>query len=136
MRTENLHSLAFRIIYAAMAQARIKSPGTGSPRRTRSAPKPRAKVAITLRLDAARAEQLQAIAEAENRTLTNYVETALIRDLSMRDEATRVITMRAAPGTATRISPEDVVRGDEESDIAYAKRQALLVDLWAIPDGG
>ena len=54
----------------------------------------------------------------------------------MRDEATRVITMRAAPGTAARINPEDVVRGDGEADTAYAKRQALLVDLWAIPDGG
>ena len=136
MQTENLHLLALRIIFPAMAQARIKNPGAASTRRIRSSAKPPAKVAITLRLDAARAEQLQAIAEAENRTLTNYVETALIRDLSMRDEATRVITMRAAPGTATRINPEDVVRGDEESDTAYAKRQTLLVDLWAIPDGG
>jgi hypothetical protein len=119
-----------------MAQVRIKSPGAGSTRRIRPSPKPSAKVAITVRLDAARAEQLQAIADAENRTLTNYVETALIRDLSMRDEATRVIVMRAAPGTATQISPEDVVRGEGESDAAYAKRQTLLVDLWAIPDGG
>jgi hypothetical protein len=136
MQTENLHLLAFRMIFLIMAQARIKNPGAASPRRIRSSPKPPTKVAITLRLDAARAEQLQAIAEAENRTLTNYVETALIRDLSMRDEATRVITMRAALDTSTRIDPNDVVRGDGESDAAYAKRQALLVDLWAIPDGG
>ncbi|HWK47128.1 MAG TPA: hypothetical protein VNT30_20570 [Stellaceae bacterium] len=91
-------------------------------------------MAITLRLDAARAEQLRAVAEAENRTLTNYVETALIRDLSRRDEAARVITMRAPQGTSMRIAPQDVIQGKEESDTAYAKRQALLVELWSIPD--
>jgi predicted transcriptional regulator len=92
-----------------------------------------AKVAITVRLDAARARQLQAIAEAENRTLTNYVETALICDLARRDEASRVITMYAAPGTSTHIDPDDVIRADDETDEAYAKRQALAVELWSIP---
>lgn len=96
--------------------------------------RPPAKVAITLRLDADRARRLQAIAEEENRTLTNYVETALIRDLSLRDEASRVITMRAAPGTSSRITPEDVLRGEGESEAAYAKRRGLVTDLWSIPD--
>jgi hypothetical protein len=91
-------------------------------------------VAVTLRLDAARARQLQAIAESENRTLTNYVETALIRDLTLRDEAARVITMRIAPGTSSRIAPDDVVRGDRESDEAYARRRDLVTELWTIPD--
>jgi predicted transcriptional regulator len=109
------------------------------PRRpTRHSPpgvgKPGAKVAITLRLDADRVRRLQAIAEAENRSLTNYVETALLRDLSRREEADRVITMYVAPGASTSIRPEDVVRAEGESDEAYAERQALTVELWSIPD--
>ena len=59
-----------------------------------------AKVAITVRLDPDRVARLQAIAEAENRSLTNYVETALLRDLARREEADRVITMYVAPGRA------------------------------------
>jgi hypothetical protein len=110
-----------------MAQARTKPTGS-DPAAT--------KVAITVRLDPAWARQLQAIAEAENRTLTNYVETALIRDLALRDEASRVITMYSAPGTSTHIAPEDVIRADDETDEAYAKRQALAVELWSIPGIG
>ncbi len=114
-----------------MAQARTKTPrGGGRGESTRAG----AKVAITLRLDAERARQLQAVAKAENRTLTNYVETALIRDLSLRDEAARVITMHAAPGTSSCIAPKDVVRAEGESDAAYAKRRDVLVELWSIPD--
>jgi predicted transcriptional regulator len=94
---------------------------------------PRAKVAITLRLDAARVRQLQAIAEAENRSLTNYVETALLRDLARREEADRVITMYVPEGASTSIRPEDVVRAEGESDEEYAERQALTVELWSIP---
>jgi hypothetical protein len=93
-----------------------------------------AKVAITLRLDAERARRLEAIAQAENRSLTNYVETALLRELARREEAERVITMYVAPGTSTSIRPEDVIRAEGESDEAYAERQALAVELWSIPD--
>lgn len=120
-----------------MAQARTKDRGRGGdrgPGPTRSGI--RQKVAITLRLEAASARQLQAIAEGENRTLTNYVETVLLRDLSFRDEASRVITMLVAPGTSTRIAPEEVIRGEGESDAAYDKRRALVADLWSIPDNG
>jgi hypothetical protein len=99
-----------------------------------TAAKPRAKVAITLRLDPDRAARLQAIAEAENRSLTNYVETALLRDLARREEAERVITMYVAPGVPDSINPEDVIRAEGESDEDYAMRQALMVELWSIPD--
>ncbi|PPQ33040.1 hypothetical protein [Rhodopila globiformis] len=92
------------------------------------------KIAITLRLDPDRVQQLQTIAEAENRTLTNLVETTLIRDLVRRDEAARVITMRAAPGTSNHVAPEDIVRGHDESDEAFARRRNLLTELWSIPD--
>jgi hypothetical protein len=103
-------------------------------RGTPAAGKPRAKVAITLRLDADAVRRLQTIAEAENRSLTNYVETALLRDLTRRDEAERVITMYVAPGVPASIRPEDIIRGEGESDEAYAERQALMVELWSIPD--
>jgi predicted transcriptional regulator len=91
-------------------------------------------VAITLRLDAARVRQLQAIAEAENRTLTNFMETALIHDLARRDEAAQVITMHAAPGTSDHMAREDIERGKGEPDEAFARRRNLLTELWSIPD--
>lgn len=120
-----------------MTQTRGKSQGSGAARTAGSSrTRPPAKIAITLRLDAERARRLQALADEENRTLTNYVETALIRELSLRDEAARVITMRAAPGTSASIAPEDVVRGEGESDAAYAKRRELVADLWSLPDNG
>ncbi len=97
-------------------------------------PAPLGKMAVTVRLDPLRVQQLQAAAEAENRTLTNYVETALIRDLVLRDEASRVIAMHAAPGTSPQIDPADILRTNGETDQAYAKRQSLLTELWAVPD--
>jgi hypothetical protein len=115
-----------------MPQARKQAPNVSRKRSASS--KPQGKVAITLRLDADRAARLQAIAAAENRSLTNYVETALLRDLSRRDEAERVITMYVAPGVSESIRPEDVVRAEGESDEAYAERQALALALWSIPD--
>jgi hypothetical protein len=114
-----------------MSQARPRRPATGA--RSATA-KPRAKVAVTLRLDPDRVARLQAIAEAENRSLTNYVETALLRDLARREEAGRVITMYVAPGLSTGIRPEDVVRAEGESDHDYAARQGLALELWSIPD--
>lgn len=74
-------------------------------------------------------------ADTENRTLTNYVETALIRDLALRDEASRVITMHAVPGTSCQIDPAAILRAEGESDPAYARGQSLLTELWSIPDG-
>ncbi|MBS0639492.1 MAG: hypothetical protein JSS43_06445 [Proteobacteria bacterium] len=111
-----------------MAQARTKAsprPGTGSK-----------KVALTVRLDPARVQQLQSAAAAQNRSLTNYVETVLLRDLSAQDEAARVITMRVAPDAPAEIDRNTIIRAPDESDEAYAKRQDLMMALWAIPDTG
>ena len=72
------------------------------------------KIAVTIRLDAERVRRLQAVADAENRSLTNYVETALLRDLAGREEVDRVITMHVAPGVPTSIRPEDVIRAAGE----------------------
>lgn len=119
-----------------MTKTPAKDHGQGSGRGVGDARRgPPPKVAITLRLDAERAKRLQALAERENRTLTNYVETALIRELSLRDEAARVITVRAVPGTSETLAPEDVVRGAGESDAAFATRRNLIAELWSIPDG-
>ena len=120
-----------------MAQARKSATPPRRPSRqstTRPGKAPPGKVAITVRLDAERVRRLQAIAEEENRSLTNYVETALLRDLARHEEADRVITMYVAPGVSTSIRPEDVVRAEGESDEEYAERQALTVELWSIPD--
>ena len=89
------------------------------------ADKLRGKVTITLCLDAERVAQLQALAEAENRSLTDYVETAKLRDLSRREGAERVITMYVAPGVADSIRPKDVIRAEGESDEDCAERQTL-----------
>jgi hypothetical protein len=120
----------------AMPQTRKSATPPRRPARTTT--KPTAKVAITLRLDAERVRRLQAVADAENRTLTNYVETALLRDLARREEADRVITMHVPEGhvpegASTSIRPEDVVRAEGETDEEYAERQALAVELWSIP---
>ena len=118
-----------------MTHARTKTPTPSSRASSSSTNRPAAtkKVAITVRLDAAQAERLQAVAAADNRTLTNYVETALARDLAMRDEAARVITMFVAPGVSTSIDPAEVIRAECETDDAYQLRQALAVELWSIP---
>ena len=86
-----------------------------------------------MRLDRDRARRLQAIAAAENQSLTDYVEAALLRDLARREEADCVITMHVAPDVPAGIAPEDFIRADHESDEAYAQRQALMVELWSIP---
>lgn len=132
----DLHLLAFSCNIASMPRSRTTNRTTPAPRRRASSapPAPSGKVAITIRLDPARVQQLQAAAGAENRTLTNFVETALIRDLALRDEASRVVAMHAAPGTSTRIDPADILRAEGETDLAYANRQSLLTELWSIPD--
>jgi len=119
-----------------MARTRTGNRATQTPaRRTASTPSVAAgKVAVTVRLDPVRVQQLQAAADAENRTLTNYVETALIRTLGQIDEASRVIAMHAAPGTSSQIDPTAILRAKGESDSAYLRRQSLLTELWSIPD--
>jgi hypothetical protein len=119
-----------------MPRVRTSNHDTPTPRRpARSgASGPSGKVAITVRLDPARVRQLQVAADADHRTLTNYVETALIRNLAQRDEASRVIAMHAAPGTSDQINPANILRAESETDLAYARRQTLLAELWSIPD--
>jgi hypothetical protein len=111
----------------AMAKAQEKS-------RDRAAPPGReVKQAITLRLDAATYRRLERLAQAENRSPTNYVETAVLRDMATKGEASRVITM-FVPEEAANLVPGPVMRTGGESDERYAGRSALMDKLFAIPD--
>jgi hypothetical protein len=91
--------------------------------------------AITLRLDPGSFGRLAAVASAENRTPTNYVETLVLRDLEAKDEANRVITVYAAPETA-RLVPGALERTEGETDERYAQRKRLVAELMSIPDEG
>jgi hypothetical protein len=108
-----------------MASVR-KANRTSSPDRTGT------KVPITLRLDAERFKRLEILARAENRTVTNFVETAVLRDLEAKEEATRVITMFVPP-EAAGLTPGPLLRTEGESDERYAERSALMDRLFAIP---
>ncbi len=91
------------------------------------------KIPITLRLDEERYRRLAQLASAENRTPTNFVETAVLRDLDARDEAARVITMHVG-ADAAELSPGTLLRTEGESHERYAERAALMDRLFAIPD--
>jgi hypothetical protein len=111
-----------------MSRARKTSSGSGS-----SSRRPARKVALTLRLEEARFRTLELLAEAENRTPTNYVETALLRDMAAKEEAARAITMLVPPEAAA-LTPGPLLRTEGESDERYAERSALLDRLFDIPD--
>ncbi len=93
----------------------------------------RGKQAITLRLDPAKFRQLELLARAENRTPTNYVETALLRDMEAKEEAARVITM-FVPKEAAELEPGPLTRTEGESNERYAERSVLMDKLFAVPD--
>ncbi len=91
------------------------------------------KVPITLRIDEIGFQKLALLAEAENRTPTNYVETALLRDMAAKEEAARVITM-FVPAEAVEVTAGPLLRSEGESDERYAERSALFDRLFDIPD--
>ena len=109
----------------AKAQKRSRS-RTGSD-------KAKAKQAITLRLDPAKFRRLELLAQAENRTPTNYVETALLRDMEAKEETARVITM-FVPDEAAALLPGALARTEGETDERYAERSTLMDKLFAVPD--
>ncbi len=91
------------------------------------------KVAITLRLDPAKFKALESLARIENRTPTNYVETAVLRDMAAKEEAARVLTM-FVPEEAAGLHPGPLIRSDGEPDERHAERSALMDQLFAIED--
>ncbi len=92
-----------------------------------------AKLAITLRLDEARFRKLEMLAAAENRSVTNYVETALLRDMAAKEEAARPLTM-FVPADAAALAPGALHRNPDESDARYAERAAIMDRLFDLPD--
>jgi predicted transcriptional regulator len=91
------------------------------------------KVALTLRIGEADFQTLQRLAKAENRSPTNYVETALLQNIAAKAEVAAAITMYV-PADAAAIEPGPLVRTDGESGSRYAQRVALMDELFAIPD--
>ena len=77
---------------------------------------------ITMRLDPAILSAAKMRAKANNRTLTNYVETLLMRDLVDFDENTKV-TVFAPEGLP---DVNDLVRDPGESDASYAERKEAI----------
>ena len=92
-----------------------------------------AKLAITLRLDEARYRKLELLAAAENRSVTNYVETALLRDMAAKEEAARPLTM-FLPVDAASLTPGLLLRNEDESDARYAQRADVMERLFDLPD--
>jgi hypothetical protein len=92
-----------------------------------------AKLAITLRLDAARFRKLEMLAAAENRSVTNYVETTLLRDMAAKEEAARPLEM-FVPADAASVTPGVLLRNADESDARYAARVAVMDRLFDLPD--
>ena len=82
-----------------MAQARKPAALRRAPtKRSRTGTAKGAKIAVTVRLDTERVRQLQSIADVENGSHTNYVETALLCDLASREEVDHV----CGPGRANQ----------------------------------
>ncbi len=77
---------------------------------------------ITMRLDPSILSAAKLRAKANNRTLTNYVETLLMRDLADYDENTKV-TVFAPEGIPDHY---EVVRDPGESDAPYAEGKELI----------
>jgi len=74
-----------------------------------------------------------ALAKAENRSPTNFVEAAVLRDMEAKEEASRVITM-FVPKEAVDLVPGTLTRIASESDERYAERSALMDKLFSVPD--
>jgi hypothetical protein len=92
------------------------------------------KEAITIRLEPTQVARLRVVAREQNRSLTNYVETAILRDLKAWDETSRVITQFVAPGVPDKIDRDDVQRPAHMTDEQYAAHQDVVLALWSIPD--
>jgi len=115
-------------IWLRMAKIQRKSRGSAA-----SSGRRPARQAITLRLDPEQYRRLELLARAENRSPTNYVETAVLRDMAAKEETGRAITMFVAADAAGLV-PGPLVRTAGESDQRYAERSALMDKLFAIPD--
>ena len=81
--------------------------------------------AFTMRFRPEVAEFVQAQASASNRSVTNFVETLLLREKSRFEESQRQLTVQAVTDLL-RHERHDLVRDADEADAEYATRSELF----------
>jgi hypothetical protein len=84
--------------------------------------------AFTMRFQPEVAEFVQAQASAGNRSVTNFVETLLLREKSRFEESQRQLTVQAV-ADLLRHERHDLVRDADEADAEYAARSELFGTL-------
>ena len=80
---------------------------------------------FTMRFRPEVAEFVQAQASARNRSVTNFVETLLLREKARLEESERQLIVQAAP-ELLRHEQHTLVRDADEADADYAARGELL----------
>lgn len=81
--------------------------------------------AFTMRFQPDVAEFVQGRARAENRSVTNYVETLLLREKARVEQTEGRLTVQADPGFL-REEGHRLERDDDETDEEYAARSVLF----------
>jgi len=84
--------------------------------------------AFTMRFRPDIAEFVQAQASAGNRSVTNFVETLLLREKARLEESQRQLTVQAV-ADLLRHGQHELVRDMDESDADYAGRGATFEAL-------
>ncbi len=84
--------------------------------------------AFTMRFRPEVAEFVQAQASAGNRSVTNFVETLLLREKSRFEESQRQLTVQAV-ADLLRYERHDLVRDADEADAEYVARSELFGTL-------
>jgi len=81
--------------------------------------------AFTMRFRPEVAEFVQEQAQASNRSVTNFVETLLLREKARFEESQRQLTIQAA-ADLLRHERHKLVRDADETDAEYVARDALF----------
>jgi hypothetical protein len=81
--------------------------------------------AFTMRFRPDIAAFVQAQASAGNRSVTNFVETLLLREKARFEESQRQVTVQAV-ADLLRHDRHELVRDDDETDAEYAARDELF----------
>lgn len=81
--------------------------------------------AFTMRFRPEVAEFVQEQAQAGNRSVTNFVETLLLREKARFEECQRQLTVQAVPDLL-RHERHELVRDADEANAEYAVREALF----------
>jgi hypothetical protein len=84
--------------------------------------------AFTMRFRPEVAEFVQAQTRASNRSVTNFVETLLLREKAQFEEGQRQLTVQAAAELLQQ-ERHDLVRDADETDAEYSAREDLFAAL-------